>query len=156
MESCQIFVLTTSNFSSNHQNLLFKSWPTWNSRKTWHIVNQAPVLVLDFSVGYSDYDVFLEKVHGYIGLESYLFEDIFVKHVFQNFEPFLANRALKFQKMLAWPKNFFFTKFKYGYQNNSVFYVDFETVEKNANNLLTKKLQAKEVCKIWVCPLLYY
>jgi hypothetical protein len=25
-----------------------------------------------------------------------------------------------------------------------------------AKNLLTKKLQAKEVCKIGVCPLLYY
>jgi hypothetical protein len=27
-----------------------------------------------------------------------LFLDTFVKHVFQNFEPFLAKRALKFQK----------------------------------------------------------
>ncbi len=27
-----------------------------------------------------------------------LFQDTFVKHVYQNFEPFLANRALKFQK----------------------------------------------------------
>jgi hypothetical protein len=42
-------------------------------------------------------------------------------------------------------KNFFFTKFEYGYQNNSEFYADFETVDKNAKNLLTKKLQAKEV-----------
>jgi hypothetical protein len=30
-----------------------------------------------------------------------------------------------------------------------------ESVEKNAKNLLTKKLQAKEVCKIGVWPLLY-
>ena len=36
------------------------------------------------------------------------------------------------------------------------FYADFETVEKNATNLLTKKLQAKEVCKIGVCTLPYY
>jgi hypothetical protein len=58
--------------------------------------------------------------------------------------------------VLIRPKNFFFPKFKYGYQNNSEFYADFGTVEKNAKNLLTKKLQAKEVCKIRVCPLLYY
>ena len=35
-------------------------------------------------------------------------------------------------------------------------YADFETVEKNAKNLLTKKLQAKEVCKIGVSTLPYY
>jgi hypothetical protein len=35
-------------------------------------------------------------------------------------------------------------------QNNSEFYADLESVEKNAKNLLTKKLQAKEVCKIGV------
>jgi hypothetical protein len=29
-----------------------------------------------------------------------LFKDTFVKYVFQNFEPFHANRALKFQKVL--------------------------------------------------------
>jgi hypothetical protein len=58
--------------------------------------------------------------------------------------------------VLIRPKNFFFTKFEYGYQNNSEFYADFETVEENAKNLLTKNLQAKEVCKIGVCPLLYY
>ena len=52
--------------------------------------------------------------------------------------------------MLIWPKNFSFQKYKYGYQNNSEFYTDFETVEENAKNLLTKKLQAKEVCKIGV------
>ncbi len=53
-------------------------------------------------------------------------------------------------------ENFFFTKFEYGYQNNSEFYADFETVEKIAKNLQTKKLQTKKVCKIGVCPLLYY
>ncbi len=58
--------------------------------------------------------------------------------------------------MIIWPKNFFFTKLEYGYPKNSEFYADFETVEKNAINLLTKKLQAKEVCKIGVCTLLYY
>ncbi len=47
--------------------------------------------------------------------------------------------------MQIWPKNFFFTKSETGYQNNSEFYSDFESVEKNAKNLLTKKLQAKEV-----------
>jgi hypothetical protein len=45
---------------------------------------------------------------------------------------------------------------KYGYQNNSEFYADLESVEKNAKNLLTKKLWAKEVCKIGVWPLPYY
>jgi hypothetical protein len=34
--------------------------------------------------------------------------------------------------------------------------IDFKTVEKNANNLPTKKLQAKEVRKIGVCTLPYY
>jgi hypothetical protein len=58
--------------------------------------------------------------------------------------------------MLICPKNFFFTKFEYGYQNNSEFYADLEYVEKNAKKLITKKLQAKEVCKIGVCPLLYF
>ncbi len=58
--------------------------------------------------------------------------------------------------MLIWPKNFFFTKFEYGYQKNPEFYADFETVEKNAKNVLIKELQAKEVGKIGVCPLLYY
>jgi hypothetical protein len=29
-------------------------------------------------------------------------------------------------------------------------------LRKNAKNLVTKELQAKEVCKIGVCPLLYY
>jgi hypothetical protein len=41
-------------------------------------------------------------------------------------------------------------------RTHSEFHVDFETVEKNAKNLLTKELLAKEVCKIGVCPLLYY
>ncbi len=58
--------------------------------------------------------------------------------------------------MLIGPKHFFFTKVEYGYQNNSDFYADLESVEKNAKNLLTKKLQAKEVCKIGVWPLLCY
>jgi hypothetical protein len=39
---------------------------------------------------------------------------------------------------------FFFAKFEYGYQNNAEFSVDFETVEKNVKNLLTKKLQPKK------------
>jgi hypothetical protein len=37
-------------------------------------------------------------------------------------------------------KKLLFTKFEYGYQNNAEFYVDLRTVEKNAKNLLTKKL----------------
>jgi hypothetical protein len=36
--------------------------------------------------------------------------------------------------MLIGPKNFFFTKFEYGYQNNSELYADLESVEKNAKN----------------------
>ncbi len=58
--------------------------------------------------------------------------------------------------MLILPKNVFFTKFENGYQNNSEFYADLESVEKNAKNLLAKKLHAKEVCKIGVWPLLHY
>jgi hypothetical protein len=79
----------------------------------------------------------------------------FCKTCFSNFEPFLANRALKFQKNANMTKNFFFTKFEYGYQNNSEFYADLESVEKNAKNLLTKKFQAKKVCKIGVYTLFY-
>jgi hypothetical protein len=41
-------------------------------------------------------------------------------------------------------KKLFFTKFEYEYQNNAEFYADFETVEKNAKNSLTKTLQAKK------------
>ncbi|MFN9942720.1 MAG: hypothetical protein ACK56I_24965, partial [bacterium] len=37
---------------------------------------------------------------------------------------------------------------EYGYPKNSEFYADFETVEKNAKNLLTKKLQAKKCAKL--------
>jgi hypothetical protein len=33
---------------------------------------------------------------------------------------------------------------------------DFETVEKNAKKLLTKKFKAKKICKIVVCPHPYY
>jgi hypothetical protein len=40
------------------------------------------------------------------------------------------------------------TLFSQNLKNNSEFYADFETIEKNAKNLLTKKLQAKEVRKI--------
>jgi hypothetical protein len=52
-------------------------------------------------------------------------------------------------------KKIFFTKFdiyEYGYHTNQEFYADFETAEKNAKNLLTKKLHAKKVCKIGDCP----
>ncbi len=68
----------------------------------------------------------------------------------------MLSRFLRsFKKVLMWPKKIFLTKFEYGYQSSSVFYADFETVDKNAKSLLTKKLQAKEVFKIEVCPLLY-
>jgi hypothetical protein len=86
------------------------------------------------------------EVHGFIGVKSNTKR--FFKTCFSNFEPFLANRVLKFQKMLISPKNFFFTKFEYGYQNNSEFYADLESVGKNAKNLLTKKLQAKKCAKL--------
>jgi hypothetical protein len=46
--------------------------------------------------------------------------------------------------VLIWHKNFFFAKFDNGYQNNAEFYADFEIVEKNVKNLLTKKLQPKK------------
>jgi hypothetical protein len=50
-------------------------------------------------VGYSDYDDFSENDEGSrVYRCKKLFQDTFVKHIFQNFEPFLANRALKFQK----------------------------------------------------------
>ncbi len=56
--------------------------------------------------------------------------------------------------MLIWHKNFFFAKLEYGYQKNAQFYADFETVEKNVKNLLTKKLQPKKCEKSEV--LLFY
>ncbi len=56
--------------------------------------------------------------------------------------------------MLIWHKTFFFSKFEYGYQNNAEFYADFETVEKNVKNLITKKLQPKKVWKFRGSPLL--
>ncbi len=53
----------------------------------------------DYILGYSDYDVFLENEEGSrVYWCKKLFSDTFVKQLFQNFEPFLANRALKFQK----------------------------------------------------------
>ncbi len=58
--------------------------------------------------------------------------------------------------MLIWHKNFFFAIFEYGYQSNAELYADFETVEKNVKNLLTKKLQPKQVWKIRGSPLLQY
>ena len=50
--------------------------------------------------------------------------------------------------MLIWPKNFLFTIFEYGYRNNAEFF------EKNAKNVLTKKLQAKNGGKIGDFPFL--
>ena len=52
--------------------------------------------------------------------------------------------------MLIWPKNFFFTKLEYGYQNNAEFHAEFETVEKKAKNSQTKKLQAKKGAKLGI------
>jgi hypothetical protein len=42
----------------------------------------------------------------------------------------------------------FLTKFEYGYQSNPEFYADFKTVEKNAKNLLTKKLFPNKSAKL--------
>ncbi len=56
--------------------------------------------------------------------------------------------------MLIWPKNFFFTKFEYGYQkNNPEFYADFKNVEKNVKVI---NLYAKQVSKTGVCPHPFY
>jgi hypothetical protein len=38
------------------------------------------------------------------------------------------------------PKNFFFLKFELGYQKYAEFHADSKTIEKNALNLLAKKL----------------
>jgi len=46
----------------------------------------------------------------------------------------VANRALKFQKNANMTQKMFLKKFEYGYQNNSEFYADLESVEKNAKN----------------------
>ncbi len=41
-------------------------------------------------------------------------------------------------------------KKEYGCQNNAEFYADFETVEKNAKTLLTKKLKTKKGAKLGI------
>ncbi len=51
-------------------------------------------------------------------------------------------------RVYSYSKTLFFTKFEYGYQNNSEFYADFETVEKNAKNLLTKSYRQKKCAKL--------
>jgi len=61
-----------------------------------------------------------------------------VEQVFQNFESFLANRALKFKT-----KNFFFAKFECGCQDKAEFCADFETVERDVTGLLTKSIAKK-------------
>ncbi len=96
-----------------------------------------------WAVGYSDYDFFLENDRG-----SRVQKDNFVNYVIQNVEPFLANRALKFQKSAKMTYTLFLIKFEYGYQNISEFYADFETVEKNAINLLTKSYRQKKCAKL--------
>jgi hypothetical protein len=50
--------------------------------------------------------------------------------------------------MLISTKNFFFTKFEYGYQNNSEFYADLESVEKNATNAKQKSYRQKKCAKL--------
>ncbi len=81
------------------------------------------------TVGFSDYDVFFLNVRG------------------PRLYRFLANWALEFQEGAC---------MTYRYQDNAEFDTDFETVEKNLKNLLTKKLNTNKVCKIGVCPVLYY
>ncbi len=53
----------------------------------------------DYTVGYSDDDVFWKMIgfHGYIDV-NHNSKGTFVKHIFQNFELFLANSVLKFQE----------------------------------------------------------
>jgi hypothetical protein len=51
--------------------------------------------------------------------------------------------------MLIRPKNFFFTKFESGYQNNSEFYADLESVDKNAKKIAKKKITGKRSVQNW-------
>jgi hypothetical protein len=63
-------------------------------------------------------------------------------------------------------KKIFVTKFEYGYKKNAEFFADFETVETNAKNLLTKRVESwslsssilltcKSFCQItFLCALL--
>jgi hypothetical protein len=63
--------------------------------------NEKDGLRYEYTLGYNDYDVILENDRvSQIYRCKKLFKDTFVKYVFQNFEPFLANRALKFKKVL--------------------------------------------------------
>jgi hypothetical protein len=60
-----------------------------------------------------------------------------------------------FKKVLIGPKNFLLSKFENGYQKYAEFHADSKTVEKNAINLLAKKLQSLvEHSRVFV-PLYY-
>jgi hypothetical protein len=54
--------------------------------------------------------------------------------------------------VLIRPKNFLLSKFELGYHKYAEFHADSKTVEKNAINLLAKKLQTKIVEHSSVCP----
>ncbi len=62
---------------------------------------------------------------------------------------FLRIGLQNFSNVLIWPKNVFFTKFDDGYQNNSEFYADLETVEKNAKKFANKKVTGKRSVQNW-------
>ncbi len=53
-------------------------------------------------------------------------------------------------------KNFSSQNLKMGIKRNQNFTLISKLLRKNTKHLLTKELQAKEVCKIGVCPLLYW
>ncbi len=51
--------------------------------------------------------MFFKKIKG---VHGFIFSDTFVKHVFQNVEPFLANLALKLQKNANMTQKLFLCK----------------------------------------------
>ncbi len=79
-------------------------------------------------------------VYGYKGVKVILRH--FCKTRFSKF--WAVSCELGFEVSI-WPKNFFFTKFVDGYQNNTEYYADVQTVAKNIKKIANKKVIKKEL-----------
>jgi hypothetical protein len=86
------------------------------------------------------------KVHGYIGVKAILRH--FCKASFQNFKPFLANRALKFQKnandLKTFPSQNLNTSIKTTQNFTPIW-----NLEKNTKKLANKKVTGKRSVQNW-------
>jgi hypothetical protein len=76
-----------------------------------------------------------------------------VKHVFQNFEPFLANRALKFKKKCYYDlKTFSSQNLSMGVGTAQNFAMIWNLFRKMQKNLLTKNYRQKKCAKLEFVP----